>query len=73
MTDKFNIWISVYEKLPNPMEVVWIYWRGKEVLLGYKIIEEVESPADEGWYSLEDDKVKWTKYWMPLKKPQRPE
>ncbi len=60
-------WISVYNELPKPWEVVWIYWRDREVLLGcrtYEGDEEKKCPSDEGWYSFSDQKCRWTKYWQ---------
>ena len=65
-------WINVKDSLPNPFEVVWIYWRDKEVLLGCRTYEDdpvgekYEPP--EGWYSFEDEKCRWTHYWMPIHK-----
>lgn len=73
-------WISVKDKLPDPFEVVWIYWRDKEVLLGcrtYDGHEAVICDPSEGWYSFQDDKCRWTHFWqkvnsMNLDKPNPP-
>ncbi len=73
-------WIKVTEDLPNPFEVVWIYWRDKEVLLGcrtYQGDEAISCDPSEGWYSFEDEKCRWTHYWhrvdaMNLDKPNAP-
>jgi hypothetical protein len=60
-------WISVEDELPKPFEIVWIFWRDKEVLLGcrtYEGAEEKECPPSEGWYSFSDEKCRWTHYWQ---------
>lgn len=65
-------WISVDERLPRPFEHVWIFWRDREILIGYRTYvddEEKSQPADEGWYSTEDDKCRWAHWWAPIIKP----
>ena len=60
-------WIKVTKQLPNPFEVVWIYWRDREVILGCRIYqgnEAIKCDASEGWYSFEDYKCKWTHWWQ---------
>lgn len=62
-------WIDVNKELPKPFEVVWIYWRDREVLLGcrtYRDEEEIRCPPNEGWYSFEDEKCRWTNYWQRI-------
>lgn len=62
-------WISVHEQLPRPFEVVWIYWKDTEVLLGCRVYqgdEEKSQPPAEGWYSFEDEKCRWTRFWMKV-------
>lgn len=79
MVLKMN-WINVKDDLPNPFEVVWIYWRDTEVLLGcrtYQGDEAIRCDPAEGWYSFEDDKCRWTHYWQRvdggnLDKPEKP-
>jgi len=68
-------WISVKDKLPKPFEPVWIYWKDDEVLIGYRTYmgkEEINQLPEEGWYSIEADKCRWTNYWMPIEKPRGP-
>lgn len=57
-------WINVNEKVPPAWLVVWIYWRDREVLLGCRTDDDSE-PMDN-WYSFEDQKAKWTRWWMPI-------
>lgn len=57
-------WISVNEKLPKLFEVVWIYWKDREVLLGCRV--DLDSEPSEGWYSFEDDKCRWSNWWIPV-------
>ncbi len=60
-------WINVKDCLPKPFEVVWIYWRDREVLLGCRVYvgnEETECDPSEGWYSFDDDKCKWSNFWL---------
>ncbi len=60
-------WISVENELPKPFEVVWIYWRDKEVLLGcrtYQDAEHYDCEVSEGWYSFDYEKGRWTNYWQ---------
>lgn len=62
-------WISVYESLPDPFDVVWIYWRDREVLMGCRTYvgeEAIKCCPTEGWYSFEDMKCRWTNWWMPI-------
>ncbi len=75
-------WINVKDELPKPFEVVWIYWRDREVLFGCRtyIDEEQEKyncDPSEGWYSFEDEKCRWTNWWKRidssnLDKPDKP-
>lgn len=70
-----NKWISVKERLPKPFEPCWIYWRDREVSLGWRTYEgeeEKTTPPEEGWYSLNEEKCRWTYWWMPIDKPQKP-
>lgn len=73
-------WTNVKDGLPDPFEVVWIYWRDKEVLLAcrtYDNDERYSTEPSEGWYSFEDEKCRWTHYWMSVKssldKPDAPQ
>jgi hypothetical protein len=59
-----NEWTSVYNELPKPFEVVWIFWRDREVLLGCHTYEHGEGEPNEGWYSFEDEKCRWTHWWQ---------
>jgi hypothetical protein len=72
-------WISVHKQLPRPFEVVWIYWRDREILLGCRVYQNDEENSQsslEGWYSFEDEKCRWTNWWMrvedSLDKPEPP-
>lgn len=62
-------WINVKDSMPEPWDVVWIYWRNQEVLLGCKTYEGAEyrncSPS-EGWYSFEHEKCRGTNWWLPV-------
>ncbi len=58
-------WKSVYNELPEPFEIVWIYWRDREVLLGCRTADDCE--PNECWYSFEDEKCKGTSWWMSNK------
>lgn len=62
-------WISVNTRLPELFEVVWIYWRDREVLLGFRCDDQhnIENDPESGWYSIEDEKSKWCKWWMPVR------
>lgn len=79
-SDEVKEWISVKDDLPKPFEVVWIYWRDREILLGcrtYEGEEAIKCEPSEGWYSFEDEKCKWTHWWQRvdssnLDKPNRP-
>ncbi len=70
-------WINVKDRLPQPDEPVWIYWRDREVQIGWRTYhgkEAIECEPNEGWYSWEDGKCKWTNWWMPItNKPKPPE
>ena len=74
-------WINVRDKLPRSEKPVWIYWRDQEVLIGWytyygKEREEREGTdlANEGWYSTEHEKCRYTNWWMPIEpKPEPPE
>ena len=62
-------WIKCSERLPDPFDVVWIYWRDREVLLGCRTYigkEKTECDPTEGWYSFADEKVRYTNWWMPV-------
>lgn len=62
-------WINVKDALPKPFEVVWIYWRSREVLLGCRTYTEDEadnSPEEEGWYSFEDEKCRNNHWWVSV-------
>lgn len=62
-------WFKVQDKLPDPWDVVWVYWRNREVLLGcrtYEGEEAIKCPPEEGWYSFSDEKCRWTHWWMPV-------
>lgn len=74
-------WINVKQDLPKPFEVVWIFWRDREVLLGCRTYEDdpegLKYDPSEGWYSFEDEKGRWTNFWQRvdssnLDKPKSP-
>jgi hypothetical protein len=70
-------WINVKDRLPKPFELVWIYWRNRDVLLGCRVYEgkqENEQPPDQGWYSIDDDKCRNTIWWQyyRIDKPEPP-
>lgn len=72
-----NEWISVKDKVPPIFEVVWVYWRDREVLLACKMDGEGTEPS-ENWYSFEDEKCRWAHWWIPVNeytwdKPKPPE
>lgn len=60
-------WISVEKRLPELFEIVWIYWRDNEVVLGCRCNDGQNSDNDPewGWYSFSHEKSKWTHFWMP--------
>ncbi len=71
-------WTNVEDKLPRPFEIVWIYWRDREVALGcrtYEGKEELEMLPQEGWYSIEHQKCRYTWWWQSyrIEKPRPPE
>lgn len=70
-------WINVKDELPKPFEVVWAYWRNREVLLACKVDNINHCEPEECWYSFEDNKCRWVNYWMRvesnLDKPEPPE
>lgn len=68
-------WISVIERLPKPYEPCWIYWRDRQVLIGWRVYEKEEeftTLPHEGWYGTQDEKVRWTHWWFPILKPNNP-
>ena len=66
-------WISVYDRVPKEFEIVWVFWRDREVVIGYQTLSPKEGyHPDEHWYSLENEKERWAKYWMPIKRPKKP-
>lgn len=70
-------WIKVTDHLPKPFEIVWAYWRDREVLLACRVYEGEDylyCEHSEGWYSLEDEKCKWANYWQyyRIDKPEKP-
>jgi len=71
-------WIGVKDELPKQFEVVWVYWRDREVLLACRTHKPNEYEPCEGWYSFEDDKCKWVNWWQRvdgcnLDKPNHPD
>ena len=66
-------WISVKDKLPPKNHLVCVYWRDREVLIGYHMHNENEYEPTEGWVSISDEKSRWANFWMPLEKPEPPE
>lgn len=70
-------WISVKESLPLANQPVWIYWRDREVLIGWRTYhgrEAVECDPAEGWYSWEYDKCRYANWWMHIEnRPDKPE
>lgn len=74
-------WISVRDRLPKTDEPVWIYWRDRDVVIGWYTLygEERERKIQqdlqhEEWYSWEYEKCRWTNWWMPIgDKPSVPE
>jgi len=67
-------WISVIDQLPKAFEPCWIFWRDRQVLIGWRTVEPTEAGAEpnELWYSTEDEKCRWTNWWMPIQKPGKP-
>lgn len=65
-------WISVEDRLPQLNEPVWIYWRNREVVIGWKTT--LQGEPSEGWYSFHGgDKCRWAKWWMPIDLKNKPE
>jgi hypothetical protein len=60
-----NSWISVNENLPKQFELVWIYWKDKEVLLGCRT--EVNAEPLKCWYSIKYEKCSWANWWRPYR------
>jgi len=58
-------WISVKDRLPELFEIVWIYWRDREVLLGCQTANDGE--PEDCWYSFDDEKCRYTNWWMSHK------
>lgn len=74
-----NEWINVKDSIPSPFQVVWIYWRDREVVLGCRIVElaEGDNPSEE-WYSFDHEMCRWTHWWQPVSssnwdKPKKPQ
>ena len=65
-------WINVVDRLPPINHLVWVYWRDREVLIGYRYHEPDQYDPTEGWVSVPDEKARWANYWMPLTKPEAP-
>jgi hypothetical protein len=69
-------WTKVKDDLPKPFEVVWIYWRNREVLLGCKTDDDEHCEPEECWYSFDYEKCRRTHFWMrvsdSLNKPSPP-
>jgi|GEM_PF-5677458 hypothetical protein len=57
-------WISVKDRLPDLFEIVWIYWRDREVLLGCRTADDSE--PNECWYSFEHQKCRGTNWWQKV-------
>ncbi len=68
-------WISVHEQLPPPNEPVFIFWRDRYVVIGWReayAYQENDSSPEEYWYSPEFEKSRWAKWWMPISYPEKP-
>lgn len=67
-------WISVKDRLPAQHEPVWIYWRDKQVVIGWRTLGDFGGTPSENWYSYEGgDKERWTNWWMPIDYKNKPE
>lgn len=65
-------WISVKYRLPEQDEPVWIWWRSRELVIGWKTHQNGE--PSENWYSYHGgDKERWATHWMPIDLKQRPQ
>ena len=62
-------WISVKDHLPDLLELVWIYWRDREVDLGCRTDAhyDLHNQPSWGWYSFQDQKGGWAHWWQPIK------
>ena len=67
-----DVWISVYDSLPDPDTLVWVYWKDKEVRIAYHI-DMAHAPPNQGWHSIDSRKIRWTSYWMPMTIPSPPD
>jgi len=65
-------WINVKDRLPSLEEPVWIWWKDREVVIGWKTTSDCE--PEECWYSFHGgDKCRYTHWWMPIDLNTRPE
>lgn len=64
-------WIKVSDRVPDVEEPVWVYWKGKEVVIGWKTAYDCE--PSECWYSHHGgQKCRNSDWWMPIDLNTRP-
>lgn len=71
-----NEWRNVSDEHPSHSEIVWGFWRNKEVCLVQHFLsqDEIEKYGLEEaiWYSLDSQKMGCVHKWQPLKRPCAP-
>lgn len=70
MTKQYEEWTNVKDDLPEQFEVVWVYWKNQEIVLGCRCMEE--SYPNTGWYSFAHEKIRWADFWMRIKSLDKP-
>jgi hypothetical protein len=70
-----NEWIKVSDKKPGYNEIVWGFFKNKEVCLVQHSLSDKEyfQWCEDGlWYSLDHEKTGCVTYWKPLDRPEKP-
>lgn len=65
-------WISVKDRLPKDYQIIWVCWKGQDVVPGRYYENLADKEPESGFYSFEDDKARWATHWMPMQKPEMP-
>ena len=66
--EKVYHWNNVTDILPKHHDLVWCYFNGGKVFLGYHLPRYEDTP-NKGWFDIEKNEYCWVNFWHDIESP----